>query len=355
MQQAWMQLPRPDGDPVPPDAREIIRAAGRHGRLVRRAERLDGWWDEGEPASEVRSFDLNRVSSIETMVHSVFLVTYLYVPRDGSESGFDWHACDFFGRGSNPALRQLIAQVAREEEGLRRVLDRLLGRTIYGGFEEFRRTIATREHRAQVLLERALTLDIQQHGVRAPLAEALAAWLEVQELGDAAEMWRRRGVLTGCRRVLERLFRDLAKTWPLAGVAERLSREGEVNRARVQAAAGTVGFSSVPDGLLRVTQGQVRSVTEYRDSWRLQPLVVATLLRAIDDAGHPLYGAARKVPDLLGRIAQVAAQGGEAAHDADEPQFDLAAVEACIDTTITVVGVLLGLAVRSIHEAEGDE
>jgi hypothetical protein len=285
----------------------------------------------------------------------VFLVTHLYVPRDGSESGTDWHACDFFGRGSNPALRQLIAQVAREEDGLRRVLDRLLGRTIYGGFEEFRRTVAAREHRAQVMLERALTLDIQQHGVREPLAEALAAWLEVQDLGDAAEMWRRRAVLTACRRVMERLFRDLAKTWPLAGVADRLSRDGEVNRARVQAAAATVGFASVPDGLLRVTQGHVRSVTEYRDSWRLQPLVVATLLRAIDDVGHPLYGAARKVPDLLGRIAQVAAQGGEAAHDADEPQFDLAAVEACIDTTIAVVGVLLGLAVRSIHEAEGDE
>jgi hypothetical protein len=353
MQPAWMQLPRPDGDPIPPDAREILRAAVRHGRLARRAERLDGWQDEGEAASQLQRFNLNRVSGIEATAHPVFLVTYLYVPREGSESGIDWHACDFFGRGSNPALRQLIDQVAREEEGLLRVLDRLLGRTIHGGFEGFRRSVATREHRAQVLLERALTLDIQQHAVREPLAEALATWLEVQELGEAAEMWRRRGVLMACRRVLERLFRDLAKTWPLAGVADRLSRDGEVNRARVQAAASTVGFAPVPDGLLRVTQGHVRSVTEYSDSWRLQPLVVATLLQAIDDVGHPLHGAARKAPDLLGRIAKVAAQGGKAAHDADEP-FDLAAVEACIDTTILVVGVLLGLAVRSIQEAEGD-
>jgi hypothetical protein len=96
-------------------------------------------------------------------------------------------------------------------------------------------------------------------------------------------------------------------------------------------------------------------VTEYSDSWRLRPLVVATLLRAIDDIRHPLYGAARKDSDLLGRIALIAAQGGEAAHDAEEPRFDLAAVETCIDTTIAVVGVLLGLAARSIHEAERDE
>jgi hypothetical protein len=350
-----MQFPKVNGDPVAPDARELLRAAVRHGRLERRAKRLGLWRDEGDPPVDLRRFDLDRVATIEPEPEPVFLVTYLYVPRGRSDSGFDWHACDFFGRGSNPELRQLIAKVAVEEEGLGRGLDWILGRTIYGGFDEFRRATAARERRAQVMLERALTLDIHQRGVDEPLAEALAAWLEVKELGDAAEMWRRRGVLMTCRRALERLFREIARNWPLAGVADRLSLDGEVNRARLAAAAAAVGLTEVPDGLLRVTHGQVRSVTEFGDGWRLQALVAATLLRALGDHDHPLRIAAGKAPDLLTRIVRVAAQGGEAAHDVDEPRFELPTIEACVDATLAVVGLLLGLPARTIHEVERDE
>jgi hypothetical protein len=367
-QSAWMQFASANGDPVPPDAREIIRAAVRHGRLIRRARRLDAWGDDGEPSSDLGRFNIDRVSSIETEPQPVFLVTYLYVPRDGSESGIDWHACDFFGRGSSPPLRQLITQVARTDEGLFRVLDRLMGRTIYGGFEEFKRATAAREHRAQVLLERTLTLDIRRHGVSEPLADALAAWVEVTELGDASPMRRRREVLGACRRALERLFREIARTWPLAGIADRLSRDGVVNRARLQRAATLVGFTEVPEAFLGVTQHQVRSVAEYGKWWRLRPVVAATVLRAENDAGHPMWSAARELSDLLCRIDRVARQAGEAAHDGDEPchphgaplgaqnpDFDLAAVKACLDSTLAVVGVLLGLPARSIHEEERDE
>jgi hypothetical protein len=352
-QRAWAQLPMADLEPVPPDAREILRAAVRHRRLERRADRLHLWREEIEPPLDLSRFDLDRLSTIETVPHPVFLVTYLYVPSDGS--GGDWHACDFFGRGSNPDLRQLIARVAGQDEGLASVLAWILRRTIHGDYDKFRRATAAREQRARGMLERVLTLDIQQYPVAEPLAEMLAAWLEVEELGDAAETWRRRNVLTICRRALERLFREVAVRWPLAGVADRLSRDGEVNRARLEAAAAAIGLVEVPEGLLRVTQGQVRSVIEFGDSWRLQPLVAATLLRAVDEGDHPLLLAAAKAPDLLSRIARVAAHGGEAVHDADKPCFDLAAIASCIDTTVAVVGLLLGLPTRSIHEVYSDE
>lgn len=355
-QRPWMQFPTTDGEPVLPDAREILRAALRHGRLERLAKRLDLWREEDEPPPDLSRFKLDRVSTIEPAPVPVFLVTYLYVPRDGSDGGIDWHACDFFGRGSNPELRQLIVRVAGQEDGLARALNRVLGCTIHGDFDEFRRATAAREPRAKRMLEHALTLDIQRHAVAQPLSEMLAAWLEVVELDDAAEMWRRRNVLTTCRRAFERLFREVAERWPLAGVAERLSRDGEVNRARFEAAAAAVGLTEVPDWLLRVTHGQVRAVTEFRDGWwRLQPLVAATLLRAVDEGEHPLRLAAAKAPDLLSRIARVAAQGGEAAHDTDEPRFDLPAIAACVDTTVEVVGVLLGLPARSIQEVNRDE
>jgi hypothetical protein len=350
-QGAWMQFPKTDCEPVPPEAREILRAAARHGRLERRTKRLDLWREDSDQAVELRQFDLDRVSTIEPAPEPIFLVTYLYVPK----GGIDWHACDFFGRGDNPELRQLIARVAEHEDGLARALDRVLHRTIHGNFEELRRASAARKRRARAILERVLTLDIQQHSVAEPLTEMLAAWLEVLELDDAAETLRRRNVLITCRRVLERLFRDIAGKWPLAGMAGRLSRDREVNRARIEAAVAAVGLTEVPGGLLRVTYGQIRSVTEFADSWRLQPLVAATVLRAVDDQDHPLRIAAAKAPDLLDRVVRVAEQGGEAAHDADAPRFDSSVIEACIDATVAVVGFLLGLPTRPIREVERDE
>jgi hypothetical protein len=355
-QAAWMMFPPADSEPTPPDAREVLRAAAESRRLFRRSAQQQVMLEDADEAPlELTHCDLDRVTSIESEPESVFLVTYLYVPRDVCESGIDWHACDFFGRGSSPTLRRLITKVASNDEGMARILDRFLGRTIYGGLEEFMRTTAMREQRARLLLEHALTIDIHHHGVSEPLAEALASWLEVKELGDAAEIWRRRGVLTTCRRALERLFRDMARTWCLAGVADRLSRDPEVNRARLHEAAALVGFPEVPDGLMRVTQGQVLSVANYENAWRLQPLVMATLLRAVDITAHPLHSAAKRAPDLLVRIARVAAQAGEAAHDADKPQFELGVIESCVTETFEITGVILGLPMRTIQEGTRDE
>ena len=124
-----------------PDAREILRAALRHKRLERRSRHFGGWEDEDIEAASPVGLDLNRISSIEAEPEPVFLVSYLYVPRVGDDGDLDWHACDFFGRGSDPALRRLVFRVAAadEKQHLARRLDRLLGRTLHGNFDSLRR------------------------------------------------------------------------------------------------------------------------------------------------------------------------------------------------------------------------
>ena len=138
-----------------PDAREILRAALRHQRLERRSRHFGGWEDEDIEAAGPAGRDLNRISSIEAEPEPVFLVSYLYVPRDGDDGDLDWHACDFFGRGSDPALRRLVFRVAAadEKQHLARRLDRLLGRTLHGDFDSLRRAVTGREHQARRLLD----------------------------------------------------------------------------------------------------------------------------------------------------------------------------------------------------------
>lgn len=358
-QPVWMQFP-PDGQPLaaPPDAHQILRAARRHRRLERRRQDFDIPVDDDDlETGSVAGLDLNRVASIESVPEPVFLVSYLYVPRDGDDT--DWHACEFFGRGSDPALRRLVVRVAEEHEGLAQRLDRLLGLTSHGNFAEFKRAEEERERRARRLLERALTIDVARHeDVAGVLAETLAAWLELHDLGEAAGRRHRRNVLASCRSALERLFVEIRREWPLTGVADRLSRhDRKMNEAALRNAADELGLTELPDALCSVKYGQVRRVTDNDDNWRLRPFVAATLLRAHTEPDHPLCSAAGKAPDLLARIERVATVGGEAAHGGDSAQLDPNIADTSVQEMLEIVGLLLSLPVRPIREIlrDGEE
>ena len=351
-QQVWMQFP-PDGRQLaaPPDAHQILRAARRHQRLERQRQEVDVPIDEDDiEAGSVAGLDLNRIASIEPAPEPVFLVSFLYVPRDGDDT--DWHACEFFGRGSDPALRRLVVRVAEEIEGLAQRLDRLLGLTSHENFAEFRRAEEERNRRARRLLERTLTVDVVRHeAVADTLMETIAGWLELRDLGDAAGPRRCRDVLTSCRRILERLFVEVRNEWPLTGVADRLSRhDWKMNEEVLRAAADELGLTELPNAVRRVNHGRVRAVSDYDNAWQLRPLVAATLLGARTETNHPLRSAARKAPDLLVRIERVTALGGEAAHTGGSGQLDTDAVDSAIQETLEIVGLLLNLPVRPIKE-----
>lgn len=365
-QSVWMQYPPSErGAELPagefaaagtPDAREILRAALRHKRRERRSRHFGGWEDEDIELTSPVGLDLNRISSIEAKPEPVFLVSYLYVPRDGDDGDRDWHACDFFGRGSDPALRQLVFRVADADEKrhLARRLDRLLGRTLHGDFDSLRRAVTGREHQARRLLDQALTIDVHRHGTAEPLAEVIEGWLELRDLANAAGQRHRRSVLATCRRTLERLFREVADAWPLAGTADRLSGNAEMNAEVLQAAADEVGLAELPESLRGVKRYQIRLASDNNDSWRLRPLVAATLLRAEGQNDHPLRSAAEKAPDLLVWVERVTKRGGEAVHDGDDGQFDDDAVDTSVQDTLRIAGLLLALPVRPIKEIRRD-
>ena len=351
-QSAWMQLPSAGCGAKPPDAREIVRAALRHKRLGRRRQQVGVHLDEDIDGVDAVGLDLNRLSGIDPEPTPVFLVSFLYVPRDGDDCDDDWHACDFFGRGSDPALRRLVIRVAEEDEKqhLARRLDRLLGLTRHGDFDTSRRAARGRKRKAERLLERALTIDVRHHVVAEPLEEMLDGWLELRELGGDAGQRHRGGVLTSGRKALERLLRDVAEKWPLAGIADRLSGDRKTDVELLRRTARDIGLTELPDALSGVKKNQVRAVSDYDDSWRLRPLVVATLLRAREAPGHPLRSAAGKAPAVLERIERVASLGGEAAHGSGDGRFDAGSVNTAVQETLEVAGLLLDLPVRSIEE-----
>jgi hypothetical protein len=361
-QRLWVQS-APDDRPAPPDARQILSAALRGRRAERRAARQELWVaDEPGDPSDDPNVSLDRLSLIESKPTAVSLVTYLYVPHGGETSDIDWHACDFFGRGTNPELKRRVLKVADQDENLARVLDRFLRGTVHASLDDYRRAAGLRRQGAQRILSAALTLDVERHDVSRWLISMLDAWLEVRDLEDGATESRYRSVLMDGRSALESVLAETADRWPLAGVADVLyvsdgkgSDGARFNMERIERAAGALGFLEIPDSLLHVKKGDVKATYHQNANWRLRPLIVATLLKAEREADHPFRRAAPKAPDLLTRMERVAKAGGEAAHHGKGSTPDMDGLNRCVEDVLAIVAAILGLPSRSLQEVLVDE
>ena len=365
-QPAWNQSPPNEyrTHPDPPNAQEIIDAVAQQKRQdawqkrqETYQENIESWTNSNSDllqASRIRGRDLQRIRAIEAKPQPVFLVSFLYVPRAGDDGSIDWYACDFFGRGSDPALRRLITRVATEEKRLAQRMQRLLGRTIYGSFEGFENEEKARKHRASKLLKQLLLDKIAPHPHKGdlPLAEVLEGWLELCWLQKDAGRRHRRNVLVACRVTLEWLFGKVAHQWPLADVHEMLSRKDtKINRKAFRDAANAVGLTNLPQRLCNVSRSSIRSASKrHNQHWRLSSLVAATLLQAQITLDHPLRTAAEKAPDFLARVERVIDRGNSEAHNSKDKQFNLNSVHEAVEDTLEIVGLLLNVQTTHIKD-----
>jgi hypothetical protein len=352
IQRAYMQRPPGDATPKGPDAREILRAAREQRRIAKRLARTDRdlFWDEDGPEPfDSKRVDLKRVAAIEPQAHPVYLATFLYVPQEGPEREIDWHVCDFFGRADSLDLRRLLIDVADKQPHLANQLDRAIGRTLIGtDFSGLIERDRQRRARAQLLLDAVLTVEIRRDAVHTPIVRLLDAWLEIGELDAFADPRRGDNVLRECRTVLEALFAGLRERYPLTGVARGLARDNATRAAYYRAAAAAVGFAGLPGPLQKIPPNQISAVADYADSWRLRPLVMATVLGARDQANHPLRAAAVERPDLLERIERVAGLAGGASHHGSDGSLGRVELASALDDTFRIVGSLLGLSFTSL-------
>lgn len=359
-QPVWMQQPPARPDISSPDAREILRAARRHRSFDRLSSRMPLYEDTEEATEALQVVRLDRLRCIEPEPKPVYLVTFLYLPHEGPEQGYEWHACDPFGRGRSPMLRQRIVQLVEADQRLRPVLDRLLGSSGFcKTFEEFKRERERNHLRALTVLERSLTASVRTFGVWEPLQEMMEGWLEAEYLEEQAAPWRRRAVLLSCRRALERLLCDLAGDWPLAGLERQLSddteRNNQVNRARMERAARGIGLQlPLPGGVTNIRKSKLYAVANRGDHWNLRPMAAATVLAAEQQPGHPLRAAAEKDPSIIHRLEEVASGAGEAIHDGPAGGISLKSVERCVDLTMQIIGTVLDLPSRPLAAAKGE-
>lgn len=355
-QPTFMQLPPPDAVPKSPDAREILRTSAEQKRIRKYGNQLS-WEEEDSENFNLGGVDLKRLCQIEEEAYPVFLTTFCYIPQDGLENGLDWQVCDFFGRGDDLKLKRRIVEVAKKYPPLAHQLDRVIGRTqlyLNQSIDDFLAREEQQRARAHLALAKIMTLDIRCHETLfTALTEMLEAWFEIKDLGERASQRRQKHVLITCRQVLETLFGNLSKQFSLRGIWRKVPSDSErqLRETLFWHTAISVGFADFPKAWLHVKQSNLKSVCDFDNTSKLQPLVVATLLCAGSNPQHPLHSAATSFPDLLEYIARVIEHGGSGAHIGETPVV-LSYVQSSVKQTLCIVGSLLGLPIHPLEEID---
>jgi hypothetical protein len=360
LQSAFMVIPDRIPDPSRPTPKQVMLAVAGQRRAIRQVNQLAEPEDEHDVEVDLSPVRLGRVSFIEDQAAPVFLTTYFYLTgKTGNVADSkDWYACDPFGMGTSNRLRRSAETVMQGKRPLLDVVDRLVAGGVHGGIEEHRAYFELLRMKASRAVDRRLSLNIRVSSAYEELVEMELQRQHAISLGRSCGDTQLKAGLRGCLKSLEALFAGMAQDYPLGDIwrrvyVERTNKktgrcdwvpfdERKLIRAEFLKAAEQVGFSSsVPESFLNVKPGQVRNVADRGDHWRLRPLVAATLLKAQEDAEHPLRSAAARDPNLLADIDKVAEAGGAAGH-AGRSKGSFDDLDDIIESTYKIADVLTG-------------
>ncbi|MDF1552527.1 MAG: hypothetical protein P1P84_05660 [Deferrisomatales bacterium] len=354
---AFTVLPRSETTPATPTASAVVQAVARHRKGLRFKD-ADDSEDESLGSFVASGVQISRVSFVEEKPQPIFLMTYLYVPE--SDAGaMDWYACDPFGLGQSVRLRRRLEAVMHDVPGLFGVIDHLVGETLHAGYEDQQRWLEAIHLQAGLAIDHRMTVNLRNHSAFDQFVAMESARLEMRSLGPECPERKINEVLRAGVKVLEVVFSSLAVTRPLGDIWKRVyvpkidrwtgtqrlvqQQDRSVLAAIYEGAFHSLGFAApIPNSLLNVRPGHIRSVAEYQDNWRLRPLVTATALLAQRDPTHPFAGAARTSPGLLVTLEEVASAGGAAGH-ADGGSVSPDAAEQHVEKIYDIVSLLLGL------------
>jgi hypothetical protein len=354
---AFTVLPNSEVLPVTPSPSAIVEAVSRHRRGLRFSDANDV--DEEDISDFVASgVQIDRVSFVEEDPQPVFLTTYIYVPESEAVE-MDWYVCDPFGLGQSARLRRRVESVMHEVPALFDVVNRVVGNTLFSGYEDQRKWLETLQFQAGLEIEHRLTTDIRTHDSFEQLLAMESAHLEMRSLGAECPKRKIDEVLRAGLKVLEAIFSSIAVAYPLGDIWKRVyvqHKDKKTGRERLRQQQDSrlleaiykgvlrnVGFKDpFPKSLVNIKPGQIRSVAERGEHWRLRPLVTAIAMLADRETFHPLKRAAGQNQKLLDLIDEIASAGGGAGHASgrlatpDDAEAQVERVYSVVSTLIQV-------------------
>ena len=358
-QGAFMVLPGDAPFLMRPSPASIVAAVSGQRKGMRYADSLVDWDDElSETDHSPSAIHINRVSFMEEEPSPVFLMTYLYL-TDNSGGSTDWYVCDPFGLGCSVWLRRRVEHVMQTTPSFYETVNRMVGRGVREGIQEQKQWVEQLKISAILEVERRLNVNFRSHPAFEHVVNMEFERQEVALLGHDCPESKLHTTLRICLKAMESIFAALTDRFPLDDVWKRVyvaranTQTGETSfipqqdrkwlETKFQTAANSIGFQDpIPEAMLNIKPGHIRSVTEYKEYWRLRPLVMATILAAQLNPAHPLWAAAKINPRLIHAVEEIAQKGGRAGH-ANEAKITLDEVDRTVELAYTVISVLQGL------------
>jgi len=361
-QGAFMVLPGNTPLPGRPTPASVVAAISGHRKGLRFRDNLADP-DDGIDYSQstISHAHFVRVAFIEEEPTPVFLMTYLYLPADSS-GDTDWYACDPFGLGISVRLRRKVEQIMQTMPSLYDVVNRMVGRGVYDGLEEQKRWIDQLRVMARLEVERRMTVNIRSFSAFDQITDMEFANQEVLLLGQDCPESKFKHALRLCSAALEASFGAYTEKYPLGDVWKRVyvnrynrrtgkqylaqQQDKELLKAIYETAFGDVGFGGrIPDSLLNVRPGHIRSVAEHgeQEHWRLRPLLMALVLSAHQNIDHPLRQVATIYPTILTDLDQVAMVGGWGGHSSKNKfHVSYEDFQRTVDLTYSILSAITG-------------
>jgi hypothetical protein len=344
---------------ISPQAGEITSAYRKYQRDVvknrlRRGRQLQD--DREESLGAEREDSLSGIIQVGEPT-PVFLLTYA-ISLDKLYEGEAWDVADPFGLGvSRPFLRRIREITARPKM---RYFTSALERHLFGGGDvsggsslayavELRRA-------AEESVERLFPAEIRDHEdlreelvdleMSAAEAETAAAMPDLKAIARTVRM----GIVTA-QVALERVFIEMGERYPTAGGHRMLGLE-ESNRVgnaeKLNSIAQRLGFKMglrgrLPDTLVNVRLGKIRSVSDHRGQESINARLLAALIAAaVDPTGsHPIARGARLYPELLLDIDELAQMRNKVAHAGSRSGLALRDVRGAAEIVYRTVLTLL--------------
>ena len=351
-----------------PSPESVITAISRFRKRMRYKRKVTLWNEdhvEGDGLEDTGMSNIQRVSFIEESPEPVYLATYAYL-TDSPISDDDWYVCDPFGFGASSKLRKRIDRRIETDSNLFNWVYALFGGRSKKSQDEYKcimnklridagREVVTR-HR----------VNIKKHKSYSTLVDMQYSYIGARNRGVECSDHEINNILRSCTKVLESLFGawseeySLKDVWKLVyystnkanKVVWRPMSDRLLFSGIYHAAAKAVGFDdAVPQSLLNIRPGQIKSVSVYKDNWRLRPLITATVIAAQNDLTHPLHAVALKNPKLLIELDLVASLGGKAGH-AGVDEYSIAAAENAVSIVHNIVELFIGAEMIILEQME---
>lgn len=349
IQRAFMVEPRDIPSPSVPTKVGVIEAVAAHRRRLRNLESSSEEEDRNSLLGIAPVGFINRVSFIEELPELVFLVSYVYLPRD-SGGHYGWYACDPFGLGYSDKFRQRIEKNATANPPLYNFIDSLLKKSVKDGLEGHKQWIETMRMRAKSEVEKKLTINIRESAYYEHVVDMECARQEAVILGQSCPSAKIKEIYRSARTALEEVL-DSLLTRPLpeeitAGIINKRintktgEQSFEFNKERewlaeiYRSAALEVGFvEPIPEVLLKTPSSDIYSVTHYNSKSKLRALQMTAILLARLLPDHPLRSIAKRNPMFLCELVKATRLMGIASH-ANEEELNLEAGESIVDDVV---------------------